>query len=299
MIRRGEEQDPAARSNRPPFRLLAWTLALPLAVFLIYLIAERVAAPQAPVTPPPRTSSPVPPSPEPKIAATLPEANKPASRGRIVLILDDFGYDRAAPAIAAELGAPISFAVIPGTPHAVEAANFAASRGFEVLCHLPLEPEGYPGVSPGGNAILLSMSDAEIRERTAEMLRMVPHARGLNNHMGSAATADSRVMGSVLAVARDQGLFFIDSRTTGRSVSEALARKLGIRAASRDVFLDDDRSEAAIRRQIAELCRVADRGEIAIGIGHPHRSTLKVLGEEIPRLRAAGYDFLRASEAVW
>jgi hypothetical protein len=220
-----------------------------------------------------------------------------AHRGTIALILDDVGYDTAAARRAAALGIPLSFAVIPGTPYAAVSAEYLAGRGFEILCHLPMEPEGFPRIAPGEGAILTSMSDREIRDRTVAMLRSIPHAAGVNNHMGSAATTDPRVMGNVLAALRDEGVFFVDSRTTSRSVSIEVARALGVKSAARDVFLDDDRTEPAVRRQLAQLARTSDGG-IAVGIGHLYPSTLTVLEQEVPRLRAAGYRFVGVSAAV-
>jgi uncharacterized protein len=288
------------RGPRPPFRVIAVTIGLPLVAFLAFIAYQWTLGTRSVPAPAPRpiearTGPEAAPRP-PAQPASAREAEAPL-RGTIALILDDVGYDTAAARRAAALGIPISFAVIPGTPYATVAAEYLAGRGFEILCHLPMEPEGFPRVAPGDGAILTSMSDVEIRERTIAMLRSIPHARGVNNHMGSAATTDPRVMASVLAALRDEGVFFVDSRTTSRSVSIAVARELGVRNAARDVFLDDDRREAAVRSQLAELARSSE-GRLAVGIGHLYPSTLAVLEQEIPRLRAEGYRFVGVSAAV-
>lgn len=297
LVRRSDPAGP-----RPPFRVLASTVGLPLVAFLIFIVYQWTA----PVSPPPQDPPPESARDTPAPAALVPPAaSRPsapaavpvAHRGTIALILDDIGYDPAAAEEAAALGTTLTFAVIPGTPHAGRSADYLASLGFEVLCHLPMEPVGYPAVSPGDGAILVSMSNEEIRSRTRALFQSIPHARGINNHMGSAATADRRVMESVLAVARDEGVFFIDSRTTGRSISGEVARRMGVRTASRDVFLDDDPSEAAIRRQMRELAASAEDG-LAIGIGHLYPTTLRVLRDELPRLQREGFRFISASEAV-
>lgn len=287
---------------RPPFRVIALTIGLPVVGFLAFVLyqwgfgARPAPTPQKP--PAPQEARSIPRTDPRRLGeAPAPPARPVPERGKIALILDDVGYDTAAARRAADLGVPLTFAVIPGTPHAADAAEYLAARGFDILCHLPMEPEGFPDVSPGEGAILQSMSDGEIRERTLAMLRSIPHAKGVNNHMGSAATADPRVMGSVLGALRDEEVFFVDSRTTPRSVSIAVARQLGVRNAARDTFLDDDRSDAAVRRQLEVLARDADGGT-AIGIGHLYPSTLRVLAQELPRLRARGYRFVRVSEAV-
>jgi polysaccharide deacetylase 2 family uncharacterized protein YibQ len=281
------------------------TIGLPLVAFLAFVLYQWFGA-KAPSLAPAKPQDASEARAIPKKAATAPaRATRPGPdatpavrrHGTIALILDDVGYDIAATRRAAALGVPLSFAVIPGTPHAADAANYLARRGFQVLCHLPMEPEGYPRISPGDGAILTSMSDDEIRRQTVALLREIPHAAGVNNHMGSVATADGRVMENVLAALRDEGVFFIDSRTTAESVAIPVARDVGIPFGERSVFLDDDRSETAIRGQLARLADAA-AGGTAIGIGHLYPTTLRVLEQELPRLRREGFRFVTAGNAL-
>jgi polysaccharide deacetylase 2 family uncharacterized protein YibQ len=193
-----------------------------------------------------------------------------AHRGRIVLILDDVGFDHQPLSAAMRIDPNVNFSILPNARRASEVANLLHKQGFEVLCHLPMEPEQFPRVSPGEGAVLTTMSDAEIARTTMANLQAVPYARGVNNHMGSRATADRRVM----------------------------AREMSVRAASRNVFLDDVASDAAVRHQIRELAREAEEHGIAIGIGHMYPATVRVLMAEAPALRREGFRFIRASEAV-
>ena len=229
----------------------------------------------------------------PVTAALLP-AQKPAA-GSIVLIIDDLGYEGQPIDRAMQLDPDINFAILPNGNRASEFARLLNGRGFEILCHLPMEPLG--AASPGADAILTSMADDEIVRLVRRNLEAVPYARGVNNHMGSRATADRRVMSSVLR-SLPEGMYFVDSRTDGRSVAEKVAREMKVQTAARHVFLDDVRTEAAVRRQMAMLASIARERGIAIGIGHPHQVTVDVLAEEIPRLRASGFDFVRASSVV-
>lgn len=218
-------------------------------------------------------------------------------RGDIVLILDDVGFDHQPLAAAMAIDANVNFAVLPNGKHSTEFATTLHGRGFELLCHLPMEPEDYPRISPGEGAVLTTMSDAEIVETTRANVAAIPFARGVNNHMGSRATADRRVMTDVLG-ALAPGMYFIDSRTTGGSLAGSIARSMRVKTASRNVFLDDVRDDTAIRRQLDELTKTAAARGVAVGIGHMYPSTVKVLTEEAPRLRASGFRFMRASEAV-
>jgi len=219
------------------------------------------------------------------------------THGRIVLIIDDVGFDRQPLEAAMQIDPNVNFSILPNARRAAEDANLLHARGFEVLCHLPMEPEQFPRVSPGEGAVLTSMSDAEIAQTTAAGLRAVPYARGVNNHMGSRATADRRVMESVLD-ALPAGIYFIDSRTTGSSVAAAVAREHRVRTASRNIFLDDVPNETAVRQQLRALAREADAQGVAIGIGHMYPATVRVLLSDVPALKRQGFRFVRASQAV-
>src|SRR5438132_1058566 len=157
-----------------------------------------------------------------------------------------------------------------------------------LLLHLPMEPEGFPDVSPGEGAVLTSMSDDEIARATSANVTSVPYARGVNNHMGSRATADERVMRSVLS-SLPSGMYFIDSRTSGASVGLKMARQMKVPTAARNVFLDDVQSAAAVRAQLEVLMRLAEERGVAIGIGHMYSVTVRVLAEELPRVRGEGF----------
>jgi polysaccharide deacetylase 2 family uncharacterized protein YibQ len=113
----------------------------------------------------------------------------------------------------------------------------------------------------------------------AEALASVAPVVGINSHMGSRLTGDEAAM---RRFARGLGatgpdLFFVDSRTTPRSVAGRVLRASGIRVLERDVFLDHVPRPAAVRRQLERLLAVARRRGHALGIGHPHRATLDVL----------------------
>jgi polysaccharide deacetylase 2 family uncharacterized protein YibQ len=216
-------------------------------------------------------------------------------RGDIVLIIDDLGFEGQPLERVMKLDPNINCAVLPNGTHAEQFAKRLHAGGFEILCHLPMQPRG--GETPGRNAILTSMTDEQIAEATRENVESVPYARGVNNHMGSLATSDRRVMTSVLR-ALPEGMYFIDSRTSGSSIAAEVAREENVRTATRHVFLDDVATEAAVRAQVAALAAAAEKRGLAIGIGHPYAVTMRVLSEEIPELRARGFRFVRASEIV-
>jgi len=108
-------------------------------------------------------------------------------------------------------------------------------------------------------------------------LSHIPFVAGVNNHMGSRFTENEEKMTIVLAELKARGLYFIDSRTSGNSAAFRVARKMALRAACRDIFLDNDLSDNALKIQMERLLSLARHKGRAIGIGHPHKETLMLL----------------------
>lgn len=281
------------------FSNVALMLLLPVGGLLIYMAWTFV---RASIPPPAKVAG-----RRPRLtkqAAVIPKpAEQSASavlhkhKGDIVLILDDVGWDHQQLSAAMALDTNVNFSVLPNAPNGTQFARQLHASGFEVLCHLPMEPEGFPSVSPGTGAVLTSMSDVEIAQATSTNVALVPFARGVNNHMGSRATKDRRVMRGVLE-SLPPGMYFIDSRTTGRSVGFELAREMKVPTAARHVFLDDVQTAAAVREQLAQLRRAAEERGTAIAIGHMYPVTIHTLAAVLPELRRDGFRLIRASQAV-
>lgn len=223
---------------------------------------------------------------------------------RVALVIDDLGQRLDGP--AAELLAlpvPLTMAVLPGLPHsraisrrasAVAGADTLPPR--ELFLHLPMQPLDYPATDPGPDALLVGMDPAEALARLDRALASVPGAVGVNNHMGSAATADSLLMSVLMDALASRGLRFLDSLTTPRSLATAAARRAGVPCARNRLFLDVEHlDEAAISARLAELVAVARRTGQAVGIGHPHAATAAVLAREVPRYAEEGVRFVTVS----
>ena len=297
--------------TRSSFRTIAFLAAIPIAGLAAFFLWQWVNGGESPqetyeearaIQRETRSSSPRPPrsidAARDDMAAlprVTPKKRRSSKGGDIVLIIDDLGFDGQSIERLMSLDANLNCAILPNGTRASEFAEALNERGFEILVHLPMQPKGRE--TPGRNAILTSMSDDEIARATRENIEAIPHARGMNNHMGSLATTDRRVMTNVLRAMPD-GMYFIDSRPTGGSVAADVARELNVRTATRHVFLDDVASERAVRRQLEELADAAQKHGVAIGIGHPYPVTMRVLAEELPELKARGFRFIRASSVV-
>src|SRR5208282_1478251 len=213
------------------------------------------------------------------------------------IIVDDLGYDPAAARAVFALPSKVSVAVLPNLPESPAIAEEAHRRGIEVLLHLPMESLGGEDAA---EKIELHVGEpaAEVSRVVDQMLLTVPHAVGVNNHQGSRATADPALMAALATALRARGLFFIDSRTSAATRALYAARRAGVPAAARNVFLDDDEQAGAVRRQLERAEHLAREQGLCVAIGHPHGVTLDVLAEALPEVEARGVRLVSASEII-
>jgi polysaccharide deacetylase 2 family uncharacterized protein YibQ len=232
------------------------------------------------------------PSPE-----TIP-SGEPSDRPRAALVIDDLGQNPVHFRRLVDLGIPLTVSILPGLPYSRRTAQQAADLGIEILLHLPMEPVDFPEQHPGPGALFREMSEEEVRRQLEEDLESVPGARGVNNHMGSRLTADLRTMEILMGELKNRKLFFLDSRTSPRSLAFDTAYRFGIPAASRDIFLDAHDDEDFIRGQIKKLLERARSKGRAIGIGHPYGSTFSVLEQMIGELKESGIEWVPVAELL-
>ncbi len=250
-------------------------------------------APRKPKRSRPSYEEPAPKEAPVKRAAPL---EPPSDTPSVALVIDDLGY--APPELVRRLCAlkiPFSAAVLPYLEFSRESATLVHEAGKEVLLHLPME--GGPDADPGPDALRLSQDEATVRALVRKALLEVPYRRGVNNHMGSRFTMDPKRMDWVLDELRRQKLFFLDSRTTKDTVAWERAQRMGVRSAQRQVFLDDDKSEAELRRQWDRALALARQEGQAIVIGHLYPETVEVLERWIPEVRGQ-VRFVKVSELV-
>jgi polysaccharide deacetylase 2 family uncharacterized protein YibQ len=216
---------------------------------------------------------------------------------RLAIIIDDLGYDRSAADALLGLSFPLTVSVLPHLPLSSEVAEEAYRRGDEVMLHLPMQSES-PTAKTEEVELRVGMNTKQVDSALAGMLETVPHAVGVNNHQGSRATADPALMAELMPELRRRGLFFVDSRTLASTVAYDTAEQFGVRAASRNVFLDDSAKPEAVLRQLELAARDAERDGSAIAIGHPRPDTIAALAQGLPRLESRGVRLVFVSELV-
>jgi uncharacterized protein len=217
-----------------------------------------------------------------------------ARRPRLAIVIDDLGNDRAQADSLFRLAYPLTISVLPHEANSGEIAEEAHRRGFEVMLHLPMASTA--GATGETVELHPGMASADVEKTFAGMLDTVPYAAGVNNHEGSLGTADQKLMDELMPFLHERNLFFIDSRTTAATVAETAARAAGVAASRRNVFLDDEQTVPAIRKQFDLAIRDAREKGSALAIGHPHPETLEVLSEMLPEAERQGVRLVFASD---
>ena len=215
----------------------------------------------------------------------------------IAVVIDDMGLDRARALKMIELKGPLTLSLMTyadGLPGLVDLAH---KGGHEILAHLPMQPLD-PKEHPGPGALLVNMDEATIRRVMAADLDSWKGYVGVNNHMGSRFTQDRTRMTVVMEELKSRGLLWLDSKTIGDTTGPAAARTAGVPYVERDVFLDNVETVAAVTAQLEILAATAKSHGTAIGIGHPHDSTIAALKQWLPGLAARGIVLVPITEVL-
>ena len=221
------------------------------------------------------------------------------SAAKVAIILDDAGGSSPDYKALYAIKEPLTVSVIPEMPSSGRVAKALADKGFEVMLHLPMESLNGNYRKSGGGMVSCSDTDYAIRRTVLDDFSSVKRAVGFNNHMGSKATADERVMTDVFNTIKGMDIYFVDSRTSERSVALKTAREFGIPSAMNNIFLDTDTDRTFIEGRLRQLMAMARRKGSAIGIGHVTRpATIAALKLLMPEYEKEGIEFVYASELV-
>ncbi len=222
---------------------------------------------------------------------------------KVAIVIDDVGtsYNKGVEEIFALQQYPLTLAIMPNMENTTEHSLRADRSGFEVLIHMPMEPENGNTSWLGPGAIKNRMSKEEINNNLNIAFGQIPNAVGMNNHMGSLITKNKEKMRLVMDFLHDKEMLFLDSRTNSASVCREAAQEAGVKYAKRDIFLDSRYDYASITKQIYKLAELARQNGYAIGIGHvgpQGLNTAKALADTLPILEEQGIELVFVSELL-
>ncbi|KPB04011.1 divergent polysaccharide deacetylase family protein [Bacillus sp. CHD6a] len=207
---------------------------------------------------------------------------------KVAIVIDDFGNNMKGTEEILHLPVPLTVAVMPFLSTTQQDAELAHQLGHEVILHLPMEPMKGKRSWLGPGAITSNLSDQEIYKRVNDAIDSVPYAVGINNHMGSKITANKRIMKIILGICKERNLYYLDSKTTKKSVVAELATKLGVPYLENELFFDEVYTTNHIVKQTNQLIKKTEVDDSIIAIGHvgiAGEKTASVLKQYIPKLQ--------------
>ncbi|MGF1680935.1 divergent polysaccharide deacetylase family protein [Photobacterium minamisatsumaniensis] len=216
-----------------------------------------------------------------------------ASEAKLAIVIDDLGY-QAMPSALSALPPQVSISILPDTPFDLAISQQSKQQQRDVLLHMPMEPSRQAPLEL--STLTQDMDKTTLQQTLQHALNRVPAAIAVNNHMGSALTQNAQAMGWVMEVLANEGLYFLDSRTTANSVAMEQAKQQQIPVLRRHIFLDHYRTEAFVSQQLRLAVQQAKRNGHAVAIGHPYPVTLHTLQQQLPLLNEQGITLVRLSE---
>ena len=243
------------------------------------------------------TTKPVPTSPktEQKSQYNFPAAKNGA---QLIFVFDDGGQNLAHLKPFLQLPFPITVAVLPQIAHSVESAAQVRASGNEVILHQPMQSVN-ASVNPGPGAIKPEMSDEQIKTILFNNINEIAPIAGMNNHEGSGITADAEKMAVILQMASEEGIYFLDSRTNVETKVPYVAREMGYSYYERNIFLDNEKTEANALKELKKGLDLANKNGSVIMIGHIWSADFlpAFLQKAYPELKAQGYTFSTVSKS--
>jgi polysaccharide deacetylase 2 family uncharacterized protein YibQ len=225
-------------------------------------------------------------------------AETPAHAEKLAsIIIDDVGNNLEYGADVINLPATLTIAILPKTTYAKRLARLAAAQNKEVMLHLPMQSVEHHEHSPG--TLDLHMTRNEFRSQLRLNLNSVPYVRGVNNHMGSLLTRHPGHMAWLMdELSQMGGLYFIDSKTTSKSIADKIAVENNVPVLSRDFFLDPDHNTDTLRQQFDLFIQKVNRRGYALAIAHPYPATIQFLKAHLNELSEHGIKLIPVSELV-
>ena len=243
------------------------------------------------------TTKSVPTSPQPDKKS---QYNFPAAKNgaQLIFVFDDGGQNLAHLKPFLQLPFPITVAVLPQIAHSVESAAQVRASGNEVILHQPMQSVN-ASVNPGPGAIKPEMSDEQIKTILFNNINEIAPIAGMNNHEGSGITADAEKMAVILQMASEEGIYFLDSRTNVETKVPYVAREMGYSYYERNIFLDNEKTEANALKELKKGLDLANKNGSVIMIGHIWSADFlpAFLQKAYPELKAQGYTFSTVSKS--
>lgn len=226
-------------------------------------------------------------------------AEKRHFNGKLAIIIDDCGTDIKAVRTLLNLDIPFTFSILPNKDFSSDILAAVNTKGRVALLHLPMEPINRAAMSEGSNTIVTEMTNQQISDLTRRHLKGLYGVMGVNNHQGSKITANREQMKAVLNVLKEQGIFFVDSKTNSETIARDVAREMGVKTCMNDKFLDNSTNPEAIKEEVYKVMELAEQNGSAIAICHARPNTVVMWSKYVQEFKDTGITFVSVNELLY
>jgi len=222
--------------------------------------------------------------------------------GKLAIVIDDFGLQREGVAQMLGLECKLTVAIMPFLEHTEDDAEDALENGKEVIIHVPMQasyhdPSGYLGPRP----IRVTDTEETIKKWVDDAVLELPEAKGANIHMGTLCSSKEYIMQPLLEALNGYNHYFVDSKTSGKSVCREVAGEIGISFYENHVFLEhEQKNKQYVKKCLTKAMEIAQKRGQCIAIGHVGheggRITVQAIHEMLPAFHENNIELVFVSE---
>lgn len=216
----------------------------------------------------------------------------------IAIVIDDMGVSPQLTKEIIALKKPLTVSFLPYAPANMRQVEQAKEAGMEVMLHVPMMPHQREALAP--ITLAPEMDKEEVQKNMRDFIAYFAgeNMHGINNHMGSEFTENAQSLAYVMEILKENNMFFLDSKTTGKSAVKQVAEKYGVPYVGRDVFLDNENNYEYIMKQLQQAEKIADKHGQAVAIGHPHSETVRALSDWLKDVESRGFVLVYVSDLL-
>lgn len=233
---------------------------------------------------------------------TVSRAADAEEAGRLAIVIDDFGLQRKGVNEMLALECKLTVAVMPFLEYSEDDAENALENGKEVIIHIPMQATMHDQPSHlGPRPIWITNTAEEIQNWISDALCELPEAKGANIHMGTISSTKECVIGPVLSELKKKNLYFVDSKTSSKSVCREAAHEIGIAFYENEVFLEHERkTKEYVKKRLQKAMKTAKAEGSCIAIGHVGCEggmiTVNAIREMLPEFQKSNVELVFVSE---
>lgn len=187
-----------------------------------------------------------------------------------------------------ELPPEVTLSFSANSKNVADSLRIARTYGHETLLDIPMEPKGYPSNDPGGDTLLLGMTDEELLSRLLKAMGKGKGFVGVTTSTGSQFMTDIQTTSLVLDNINKRGLLFLDIGIAHNRVSKFIqkSRTTNMRA---NIDIDAEQLDGqSIDMQFKKTEEIATSQGTAVIVVRPLPAVLSYMKKWFPELEKRG-----------